>query len=152
MEENKLDKKIKEMELSAKTLGSAMFMATVCLYMGIGALYASASGGDFYYHVSFAFLIQGVAVSLLASAAWVLCFGLIKSWKFFFRYLLNLAILIVIFGISKIIPVISSQNGHFLWIISGFVSTFLFITGVSILCEKNVKKTGIRSVLIWELK
>ena len=147
-----MDKRIKEMELSAKTLGAAMFMATVCLYMGIGAIYASASGEIFDYHVSFAFLIQGVAVSLLASAAWVLCFGLIKSLSFFIRYLSNLAILVALFGASKFIPVISSQNGHFLWIVCGFVSTFLFITGVSILSEKHIKKTGVRSVLIWEIK
>jgi len=143
---------MKDMELSAKALGAAIFMATACLYMGIGALYASANNGDFYYHVSFAFLIHGVAVSLLTSGAWVVCFGLINSWNFFCRYLLNLTILIIVFGISKIIPVISSQNGHFLWIISGFISTFFFTTGVSVLCEKYLKKTGERSVLLWEIK
>jgi len=147
-----VNKKMKDMELSGKALGAAIFMATTCLYMGITALYASANDADFYYHVPFAFLIHGVAVSLLTSGAWVVCFGLIKSWNFCCRYLLNLAILFIVFGSSKIIPIISSQNGHFLWIISGFIATFLFTTGVSVLCEKNLKKTGERSVLLWELK
>ena len=147
-----LNKKMKDMELSAKALGAAIFMATACLYMGIVALYASAYDMDFYYHVPFVFLIHGVAVSLLTSGVWVICFGLIKSWNFCCRYLLNLTILFIVFGISKIIPAINSQNGHFLWIISGFMSTFLFTTGVSVLCEKYLKKTGKRSVLLWELK
>ena len=142
----------KEMEVSCQALGAAMFMATACLYMAIGVLFAFVNQESFYYHVSFAFLIQSVAVSMSASTVWVLCFGFIKAWGFITRYFLALLILVILFGISMLIPAINSLDGSLLWIISGLISTIAFGTGLAILSEKHLRQTGIRSVLIWEIK
>ena len=144
--------KHKDMELSGKALGAAMFMASAVLYMVIGTLFTVISGNDFYYHISFAFLIQGMIVSMVSSLMWVVCFGLIKSWNFFARYLLLVAVMVALSGISMLIPVINSTSGYFVWIISGFISMFAFGTAVAVLSEKQLKKTGARSVLLWELK
>lgn len=142
----------KEMELSYKALSAAMFMGTVCLYMAIGAVFALVSGEGFNYHVSFAFLIQGVVVSTLASIVCVLCFGSAKSWSFVTRYLLTLLILSALFILSMLIPVIGSTKGHFMWVISGAASILAFGTAVAVLSNQHFKKTGTRSVLLWELK
>ena len=150
-EENKLKKISKETELSCKALGAAMFMAAVCLYMAIGAVFASVSGEDFYYHISFVFLIHGMIVSMLSSVLWVLCFGLVKPWGFFCRYLIALIILTALFGLSILMPVINSTEEHFLWIISSLISTLAFGTAIAVLSEKRLRKTGVRSVLLWEL-
>ena len=144
--------KYKDIELSGKSLGAAMFMATVCLYMAIGALSARLSGADFYYHIPFVFLVHGVIISLLAAGVWVINFGLIKTKGFGFRFLFTLIILTALFGISIKLPVINSNIGYELWIISGLISTAAFIIGVSVLSEKYLKKTGSRTVLLWELK
>jgi len=143
-----MKKMSKEMELSCKALGAAIFMGIVCLYMAIGALL----GGDhFHYHVSFAFLMQGIAVSMLSSAMWVLCFGSANLWRFFTRYLLILVILAVLFAMSMLIPAINAIEGHFIWIISGIISTLAFGTAVAVLSNKRFKKTGTRSTLLWEI-
>ena len=142
----------KDMELSSKALGAAIFMATVCLYMGIGAINARISGVDFNYYIPFAFLIHGVIISLMVSGAWILCFGMIKAKGFVFRYLLTLIIMLVLYGITFLFPVIISKESSFIWVISSFVSALLFLTGVSALNEMQLKKTGVRSVLLWELK
>jgi len=141
----------KEMELSIKALGAAMFMGTVCLHIAIVALFAFISGDNFYYHISFAFLIQGMIASMLASATWALCFGSTKSWRFLAKYLLTTIILVALFAITMLIPAINSTEGHFIWIVSGLISTFAFGTAVAVLSDKHFKKTGSRSVLLWEL-
>ena len=140
----------KDMELSCKALGAAMFLGIICAYIAIGAAFAFVSGTDFYYHVSFAFLIQGIAVSMIASAAWVLCFSLAKSWSFLTRYLLVLTISAALFATSMLIPAINATEG-LIWLISGIISTFSFGTGVAILSSKHFKNTGARSTLLWEL-
>ena len=142
----------KDMELSSKALGAAIFMATVCLYMGIGAINARISEADFNYYIPFAFLIHGVIISLMVSGAWVLCFGLIKTKGFIFRYLFTLITILALYGITLLFPVIISKESYFIWVISSFVSAFLFLTGVSVLNEMLYKKTGARNVLLWELK
>ena len=148
----KKTKKNKDIELSCKALGAAMFMLTVVLYMVIGTLYARISGEDFNYHVSFAFLIQGMIVSMLSSLIWIVCFGFIKSWRFFTRYLLLFIVIVAFFVVSILIPIINSAEGYGIWIISGVISTFVFTTAVAVLSEKQRKKTGARSVLLWELE
>jgi len=144
--------KDKDMELSFKALGAGMFMGTAVLYMAIGGLFAMISEGDFYYHVSFAYLIQGMIVSMASSIMWMVCFGLIKSWQFLARYLLLFITIVTLSGGSMLIPFINSTDGHFVWIISNLISTLAFGTAVAILSEKQLKKTGARSVLLWELK
>jgi hypothetical protein len=142
----------KEMELNYKTLGASMFLASVCLYMAVGALFAFISSEDFYYQIPFSFLIQGVIVSMSVSIAWTLCFGLDKAWGFLTRYILIFIILLALSGISIVIPSINSIKGHFLWIISCFFASLAFVTGVSVMSIKYKTKTGIRSVLLWEIK
>ncbi|MCL2376636.1 MAG: hypothetical protein FWC76_04485 [Defluviitaleaceae bacterium] len=141
----------KKMELSCKALGAAMFMFTVCLYMAIGALFASMGGEVFNYHISFALLIQGIAVSLVASTAWVLCFSFNKPWGFFTRYIISLVALAALFVISMLIPVVNGAEGHFIWIISGIASTFVFGTAVAVSSNMHFRKTGLRSALLWEI-
>ena len=141
----------KELELSIKALGSAMFMATVCLYLAIGAVLYFVRDANFYYHISFAFLIQGLVVSMAASVTWMMCFESAKSLSFIARYVLALMLLTALFGVSILLPVINSTAGHLLWLLSGFVATFAFGTAIAVLSEKRLKKTGSRSVLLWEL-
>jgi len=141
----------KKIELSCKALGAGMFMGTVCLYMAIGAVFAFVSGESFYYHISFAFLIQGMAVSMIVSAMWVLCFSLAKPWSFLARYLLALIIMAALYTISMLIPVINGTEGHFMWIVSGIISTFAFGTTVAVSSNMLFKKTGSRSALLWEM-
>ena len=142
----------KDMELSGKALGAAIFMATVCFYMIIGAITARISGGDFNYYIPFALLIHGVIISLCTSGTWVVCFGLIKNKGNLFRVLSTLIIIFFLYGISLLIPVINTIDGFPLWIIINFVFTFVLISGVSALSLILESKTGTRSVLIWELK
>jgi len=144
--------KHKEMELSGKALGAAMFMATAVIYMAIGAIFAVLNREGFNYQLPFAFLIQSMIVSLVSSLMWVVCFGVIKSWKFFARYSMLLLFILALAGVSMLIPVVNAIEGHFIWIISGLISTFAFGTAVAVMSEKQLKKTGARSVLIWELK
>ena len=146
-----MKKMSKQMELSFKALGAAMFMGTVFLHMAIGALFGFISEENFYYNVSFALLIQGMAVSMLASAAWVLCFGCAKPWGFVPRYLLALVVLAALFAISIYIPVINSTENYFTWVVSGVVSTLAFGSAVAMLSNKRFRKTGSRSTLLWEL-
>jgi len=142
----------KNVELSCKALGAAIFMGIVCLHMGIEALFALISGNNFNYHISFAFLIHGIVISMPASAAWVLCFGSAKPWSFFTRYLLALTVLVALFTITILIPAINSTEGHFTWVVSGIISTFSFGTAIAVFSNKHFRKTGIRSTLIWEIK
>jgi len=147
----KMNEKLKKMELSCKALGAAMFMFTVCLYMAIGTVLALVSGNAFYYHISFAFLIQGIAMSLIASSAFVLPFSLSKSWGFLMRYLIALAVLAALFIISMLIPAISAVEGYFVWAISGVISAFVFGTAVAVSSNMHFRKTGSRSALLWEI-
>ena len=142
----------KEAELSIKALGAAMFMATVCLYMIIGFIIALVSEEHFYYHISFALLIQGMIASMLASATWILCFGSGKTLRFFARFFLSIVSLVVIFVIFALIPVINSTEWYILWLISGLISALAFGTAIAVLSEKHLKRAGVRSTLLWELK
>ena len=144
--------KNKDLELSFKALGAGMFMGTAVLYMAIKALLVIIGEEGFYYHVSFAFLIQGMIVSMAASIMWVVCFGLIKSWNFSARYLVLFIVIVALSGVSMLIPVINTTDGRFVWIISNLVSTLAFSTAVAVLSEKQLKQNGARSVLLWELK
>ena len=143
--------KHKEMELSGKALGAAMFMATAVIYMAIGAIFAVINREGFNYQISFTFLIQGMIMSMASSLMWVVCFGVIKSWKFFARYSILLLFILALAGASILIPVINSTDGYLIWIISTFISALAFGTSVAVLSEKQHKKTGARSVLLWEL-
>jgi hypothetical protein len=147
----KKTKKAKDMELSLKVLGAGMFMGTVVIYMVIGALFTMTGREGFNYQVPFALLIQGMVLSMATSIMWVVCFGVMKSQKFFARYSTLLIFIMVLSGVSMLIPIINSTDGHFIWIISGLVSTLAFGTAVAVLSEKQLKKVGARSVLIWEL-
>jgi len=140
----------KKLELSCKALGAGMFMLNVILYMAIGAISAFI-GQEHYYHVSFAFLIQGAAVSMIASTAWVLLFSFNKSWGFFTRYLLALIVLAASFAVSILIPAISMTEGYLLWIVSGIISTLTFGTAVAVSSNRLFGKTGSRSALLWEI-
>jgi hypothetical protein len=142
----------KDMELSSKALAAAIFMASVCFYMIIGAIIARSSGVDFNYNVSFAFLIHGVIISLFSSGVWAICFGLIKTKGFILRALLTLILILVFYAVSFLLPVINTKEGYMIWIITSFACTFLFIAGVSALSLILESKTGARSVLLWELK
>jgi len=141
----------KQIELSCKALGAGMFMGIICLYIAIGALFTLVSGEGFYYHVSFAFLIQGIVVSMTASVIWLLYFSLSKSWSFLTRYLLAFITLAALFIISMLIPAINGAEGYFIWVISGFISTFAFGTGVAVSSNKHFRNTGSRTALIWEI-
>ena len=145
-------KKYKSLELSSKALGAAMFMFTVCLYMAICALYNSFSENSVNMNIPFALLIHGIILSFMCSGVWVLFFGIGEKCGFVSRYLPALVLTSAFCAISMIIPVIKNANGVFFWIISGFVSSFLFGSGVAVLSEIKRKKTGIRSVLLWELQ
>jgi len=146
-----INKKLKNIETSCKALGAAMFMFTVCLYMAIGALFALVSDEAFYYHIAFAFIIQGIIVSLVASTVWMLCFLVTKSWGFITRYLLALGIWAVLFVISMLVPIISVIEGHLIWVICSAVSTLIFGTAVAVASNMHFRKTGTRSVLLWEI-
>jgi len=145
-------KKYKALELSSKALGAAMFMFTVCLFMAICALYNAFNEKSVNMTIPFALLIHGIILSLMCSGVWVLFFGLGEKCGFVSRYLPALVLTGILFGISMIIPVIKNANGVFFWIISGFVSSFLFGSGIAVLSEIKRRKTGIRSVLLWELQ
>ena len=141
----------KKIELSCKALGAAMFMGTVCLYMALGALFVFVSDAGFYYNISFAFLIQGILVSMIASAVWVLCFSSVKARGFFARYVPAFIGLAALFAASMLIPAIRGTEGYVLWIASGFLSTFAFGTAVAVSGNRYFKKTGTRSALLWEI-
>ena len=145
-------KNLKKIETSSKSLAAAMFMATVCLYMIIGALISSRMYDVFYYHIPFCFLIQGVVVSLAASAVWMAAFAHGKQWGFFVRYLLAFIVITVLFGASVLIPAINSEAGHLRWLLSSFIVTIGMGTALAVKNEKYFKNTGKRSVLIWELE
>ena len=145
-------KNLKKIETSSKSLAAAMFMATVCLYMLIGAVISSRMYDVFYYHIPFSLLIQGVVLSLAASAVWMASFAHSKKWGFFARYLLAFTILALLFGASVLIPAINSETGHLRWLLSSFIATLGMGTALAIKNEKYFKSTGNRSVLIWELE
>lgn len=141
----------KELELSIKALGAAMFMATVCLYLAVGAVFFLIDRENFHYHISFAFLIQGLIASFAASVAWMVCVGQIKKMGFVARYAISAVITLVLFGLSALIPIIHSTQGFWLWLVSGVVATVAFGTGIAVTSEGKLKKTGKRTVLLWEL-
>ena len=141
----------KHTEMSCKSMGAAMFTATVCLYMMAGSLFALASNEQFYYHAPFSFLIQGMIASMIASVVWAVSFGYVKSWNFFARYLLSLIILAVLFGASILIPAINSVAKHYLWVSSGFIASLGMGTAFAVVSEKHFRSTGLRSTIIWEL-
>jgi|GEM_PF-1283601 len=143
--------KHKELEMSIKALGAAMFMATVCLYLLVGGVAFLLGREEFQFHVPFAFLIQGLIASMAASAAWMLCVGNIKKMGFAAKYLMVMAITLALFGMSALIPAIRSTDGVWLWLASGLVATVAFGTAIAATSEKRLKKTGTRSVLLWEL-
>ena len=142
----------KSMEVSCQALGAAIFMTTACFYMVAGAIFNWAGSGDFYFHIPLAFLIQGVVISMIASVVWTLLLGVVTSYTFLVRYLLALIVLSALLGVSILIPAINSTTGHFIWIISSFVSIFFFGTALAALSQKHFKKTGVRSVLVWEIQ
>jgi len=141
----------KKIELSCKALGAGMFMGTVCAYLAIGAVLTFISSGGFYYHVTFPLLIQGIVVSMAASALWVLCFTHAKGWGFATRYMVAFVPLAVLFVISVFLPVINGAEGHILWVASGVFSTLAFGTTVAVASNKHYKNTGSRSALLWEI-
>lgn len=141
----------KEIELSAKALGSAMFMATVCLYIAICAVFTLLGNGYFYFHISFTLLIQGLIASMAASVVWVIYFGVIKKWGFFKRYASASVISTCLFVISMLLPIINSSHGYMAWLISGLFSTLAFGTAIAVLSEKRFRRTNKRSSLLWEL-
>ena len=144
---NNMKKMSKEMDTSCKALGAAMFMANVLIFMGVGAAYAFISGSSFYYHIPFAFLIQGLIMAMTASAAWVIFFKVGKQ-GFLGRYLSALAVSLALSGISLLIPAINTVTGHFLWIASGLFSILAFGTSVAALNEKEFRATGERRLWI----
>jgi hypothetical protein len=138
-------------DLNMKFISCAMFMATVSLYVLVGFIYGRTIGENFYYHVSFPLLIQGVVVSMVISKVWVFIFGLAKSWNFLTRYLLFLAILVVLLGASMLIPFINSIEGYYLWIFCGAFSILAFSTAFSVISAKQFSNTGSRCTIVWEL-
>ena len=147
-----MKKKFKDLELSSKALGAAMFMFTVCLFMAICALYNAFNEESVNTNIPFALLIHGIIMSLICSSVWILFFGLGEKCGFVSRYLTALVLTGSLFGISMIVPVIKNADGFFFWIVSGFASSFLFGSGIAVLSEIKRKKTGIRSALLWELQ
>ena len=142
----------KETELSIKALWASMFMATICIYIIAGFILRLFDVEDFSHYISFAFLIQGLVISMIGSAAWTLSFGHNKNWRFVARYLLSLAIMAASFAVSMLIPVINAAQWHLLWLICGLFSTIAFGTGIAVFSEKHLKKTGKRSALLWEVQ
>ena len=141
----------KHTEMSLKSMGAAMFMFTIALYMIAGGLFALSTSEHFYYHVHFVFLIQGMIVSMAASAVFAISFGYVKSWNFLARYSLVTALLAALFGTSMLIFAANAVAGYHLWVLSGFIATFAMGTAFSIVSEKHFRSTGQRSVIIWEL-
>jgi len=141
----------KETELSIKALWAAIFMATVCLYIAIGLILPLLNIENFYHHISFALLIQGLIISMLSSATWVLSFGHNKALGFLPRYLLAVIVLAASVGISMLIPFINSTEGYLFWLASGAFTSLAFGTGIAVLSEKYLKKNGARSTLLWEI-
>jgi len=128
-----------------------MFLGTVFLYMVIGSIFALVSRESFYYHIPFAFLIQGIIKSMVISFVWTLCFSNIKAWGFFKRYLLALMVLVVLAVISMLIPLINGVQWFAIWIISGIISSLIFGTAVAASSNMYHKKTGKRNALLWEI-
>ncbi|MDR2962503.1 MAG: hypothetical protein LBU90_02510 [Bacteroidales bacterium] len=142
----------REMEVSWQAMAAVTFMVSACLYVIYNLLYVFIQRVEgAHLVVPAAFIIHGVMVSVLYSGAFILCFGMVEHWRGLARYFCALAILLTLFGVSLLIPQIRSNEG-LIWLAALFAVSFPFLTAVSILSEKRHTKTGIRSVLLWELK
>ncbi|MCL2365122.1 MAG: hypothetical protein FWC71_10720 [Defluviitaleaceae bacterium] len=141
----------KEIELSIKALSAAIFMATICMHMIVGFVLRLLNVYEGYLHVSFAFLMQGMVISMTGAAAWVLSFGYGKAWSFGARYVLAAVISMVVAGVSMLVPAIHAAELHLYWLASGLICSFAFGTAIAVLSEKRLKISGACSVLLWEL-
>jgi len=142
----------KHMEVSCQSLGAAMFMAIVCIYMIIGAITVWAGNGAFYYHIQFTLLIQGVIISMSASIIWTLFLGMSSIKSLFAKIFLCSMIIMILLGISVLIPAINKSDGYIFWILSCIISLFGFGILLALYSERYYKKTGVRSVLVWEIQ
>jgi hypothetical protein len=79
-------KKIMAFVLPIKAMAAMIFAGFICLYMISGILYAVVTGVEFNYMIPFAFVFQGLGLSVLISILWELFFGntVIKKWRFFY--------------------------------------------------------------------
>ena len=129
-----------------------MFMAAVCFYIIICSITPLIGNEDISYHITFALLIHGVIISMSASIVWTLILSIKKIKSAFLRTLLCSIIIVIMLGISIFIPVLNSSNGFIIWILSCIISLFGFGILLAVYSEIYFKKTGIRSVLVWEIK
>ena len=58
----------------------------------------------------------------------------------------------MLLGISAFVPVISKSDGYIMWILSCMISLYGFGLLLAFYSERYYKKTGIRSVLVWEIQ
>ncbi|MCL2373601.1 MAG: hypothetical protein FWC78_09420 [Defluviitaleaceae bacterium] len=140
----------KKVELSCKALGAAVFMGMICIYMGLGVIFWLLGWGVVS-QISFWFLLQGIALAMVASGAWVLSFGAGKNWGFGARYLLAIGVLAAAVGLSVAIPGLRAMDGFYLWLASGTGAALAFGNAVAVLSHRHFKATGLRSSLLWEI-
>ena len=142
----------KHMEVSCQSLGAVMFMAIVCFYMIIGVIVAWVGSDAFYYHIPFAFLIHGVIISMTASIVWTLILGMSSIKSFIMKVALCITTIILLLVASVFVPIINKSDGYIIWMLSCIISLIGFGILLSFYSEKFYKKTGKRSVLIWEIQ
>ena len=142
----------KHMEVSCQSLGAAMFMAIVCFYMIIRAVITLIGDDVSFYHVPFSLLIQGVIISMSSSIIWTLILGISSIKSLVIKVILCLMFIIILLFVSVLIPVVNKSDGYIIWILSCAISLFGFGILLAFYSEKYYKRTGVRSVLVWEIQ
>jgi len=137
--------KLVKFSVPFKAFASMLFAGLIVLYMVGSFLFATVTGEEFAYAISFIFILQGMGISVLISLLWNLFFSdvIIKKWRFFIRailFVLSLFILLVLsFFIFSAIP----SNWAKIWLITVGV-LLLFVIVLFSICEVYFKRTGKR--------
>lgn len=138
-------KKMMSYILPAKTFAAMIFTGFICLYMMTGSIYAVVTGESFDYAIPFAFVLQGLILSLLISLLWAALFNntMDRKLRYFPRLLLFSFALTVAFAVSLLTFVAIPTGWTKIWLIAdGCVAVGVII--LSFISEVYYKATGKR--------
>ena len=138
-------KKLLYWTVAIKSFAAMFFTGFIFLYMVLGTLYGIITGESFEYSVSFTFIIQSIALSVIISLLWTAFFdnAIIKKMRYFLRLIIFSLTLLPAFGLCFFVFQAVSAEWTNLWlIIAGFMVVGLII--ISLLFESYFKMIGRR--------
>ena len=138
-------KKMMQFVMPVKSLAAMVFAGLMCAYMAAGSLYAVITGTPFKYNIPFAFVLEGLMLSIVIAILWIVLLSdtFIKRMRFSPRLILFAVGLAAALGLCFLVFFARHTDWAKLWLI--VIGVFVFaVIALSVLAELYFKATGRR--------